>query len=965
MAREIADSDDESDIDIAQLGGAGNGKLLSHLDASPDEGRRDHIAEVNAESAQPPTDAASTDNFDFDQFVSLDSSVDRIRIAMQDESLKQTVGGGGAARSGSELSTTHALQGSVDLGVTGATAMTEKTGSRNRAKRRQETQDLIEQMGPPMREDTPRDNKRRKTYGSTSKHQLHDIDYLMDSAAAISDNGEETVSPEFGQSIRTSKTPDSISLGLANSNSLGARRNISTSNSSMGGYQSINIDLRGTNGSLDFDANPFGTVSQVSVGDDLDAARIRNFFPAQRDVLHLPLANEHLTGVDPAVLMHNRSPSYPNDTQPVSSRPLQKPESLGKTPSTISPPTVKTDASQESLFPDQPDAPAPKKKAGRKKSKSEKSLSSSIYAEGHEPGGSTELAFGVQDEYLHHLTTTAKDAAPKLIDYQVISTSTKREVQGLSKRKRSCREDEAEVNMSPTKEPSSELHLSDELVIGLPREQYKPRPSRSRSKRIADEEDDNQVVSITAKSEVAVEESTESMAPPIIEKTPAATKQKGGKKTKVKRAKTTIHRAPEPMVDDGDDDVVWMDAKPLSVDIGQLQQISPSKALELKQEDAKAGSKHRVLNRKKDIETMDEVQKDDAASIHSAVDEHHDNNTEEDVITVTSKRRGRPPKIMIEIPAMNPSQSPPPAAAPDIDEAHTSTTSTDLPTQPKKRGRKSKKTTKSDEIAEPVSDAKDDSAPAVGTKHSSILRDKDTNLPLHPPSETPSLRRRRPQSDHESENEDPPLTHAPSPTKPKSPHSPIKDILKLSQTSPTATSTTSGSVSATTILTTTTTTSSLQGGLSRYRVGLSRRTAIPSLLRIVRKEPKVASVAVKKGGRKKGAASGGAEAAVDAGGDVGAESGVGGADAGRDGNGDGDADGEGEERPQGLNELLRAGGGVLQLVIGHRAWLIDTGSVRENVWEYWYAKQGGCETWRIVITDHATCVCSRVSSILS
>ena len=75
----------------------------------------------------------------------------------------------------------------------------------------------------------------------------------------------------------------------------------------------------------------------------------------------------------------------------------------------------------------------------------------------------------------------------------------------------------------------------------------------------------------------------------------------------------------------------------------------------------------------------------------------------------------------------------------------------------------------------------------------------------------------------------------------------------------------------------------------------------------MRKEPKVSSVAVKKGGRKKGAA------AVDAGGDGGADGG--GADGGASGveptgigavDGDADADADGEERPQGLNELLRA-----------------------------------------------------------
>ena len=772
MAREIADSDDESDIDIAQLEGASNGQLPSNLDERPDDDGRNEVETVNAQFAQPPTDAASTDNFDFDQFVSLDSSVDRRQILMRDESLHQVGDGDDARRPAPNFSIAEAFQGSVDLAVDGATTHTERTASRNRAKRRQETQDMIEQMGPPDRDATTRNNKRRKTYGSTMKHQLHDIEYLKDSAAVILGEEGEAVGPEFGQSIRTSKTPDSISLELANSNSLGAHRNISTSNSSMGGYQSINIDLRGTNGSLDFDANPFGSVSQVSVGDDLDAERIRNFFPAQRDMPHPPLATEHLIGedvetevtvVDPAVLMHHRSPSYPNDTQLVSSRPLQKPESMGKSSSTISPPTVKTDASQESLFPDQSDAPVPKKKAGRKKSKTEKSVSTSIRAEGHEVGGSTELGFGSQDAHHHDPTAKNKDEVVKPIDDEDLSTSTKEQFQRPSKRKRSRRESETEVHISPTKEPSSELHLSDELVIGLPREQYKPRPSRSRSKRIVDEDDDSQAVPISAKSDIAIEEPTESIAPTSIEKTPAATKQKGGKKTKVKRAKTTIHRAPEPMVDDGDDDVVWMDAKPVSVDIGQLQEISPSEALELKQEDAKDGSKHKVLKRKKDIETTDEVQKDDAASIHSAVDEHHDNDTEEDVITVTSKRTGRPPKILIEIPAMNPSQSPPPAAAPDIDETHTSTTSTDLPTQPKKRGRKSKKTTKSAEIAEPVSDAKDDSAPAAGTKHSSILREKDTNLPLYLPSEAPSLKRRRHQPDTSSENEDHPVPHAPAP----------------------------------------------------------------------------------------------------------------------------------------------------------------------------------------------------------
>ena len=625
MAREIADSDDESDIDIAPLlDGADNEQLTSNLHDRPADEGRDEVEGVNAEPAQQLSAAASTDNFEFEQLVRLDSSVDRRRALMQDESLKQSVGDDDGQRPGFDFSTTDALEGSADLGVKRSASFPEKAASRNRAKRRQETKDMIEQMGPPDREHTPHNNKRRKTYGSTSKHQLHDIEYLQDTSAAISRNEGQTVSPEFGQSVRTSKTPDSLSLDFANSNSLGARRNISTSNSSMGGYQSINIDLRGEHGSLDFDANPFGNVSQVSVGDDPDAERIRNFFPAQRDMRGpLPATSEHMgqhvaaemIGVDPAVLMHNRSPSYPNDTQLVSSRSLPKPESVGKAPSTISPPTMKTDASQESLFAEPANAPMSKKKPGRKKSKSERARSPSKHAVEPDMGGSTELAAGSWEEHAHLLTTTTEVEAAKLIDDDTLTTSAKEEAQGPSKRKRSRREEEAEAHVSPLKEPSSELHLSDEVIIGLPPEQYEPRPSRSRSKRIFDEDDD-QTVAISTKPEDLIQEATGKSASPSVGKTPIATKQKGKRKTKVKRAKTTIHRAPTPMVDDGDDDVLWMDTKPVSVDIGLLPHISSSRLGDLKQEDLKDGSKQKPSSGRNNIRTNDEdlaIREDDPA----------------------------------------------------------------------------------------------------------------------------------------------------------------------------------------------------------------------------------------------------------------------------------------------------------------------------------------------------------------
>ena len=65
------------------------------------------------------------------------------------------------------------------------------------------------------------------------------------------------------------------------------------------------------------------------------------------------------------------------------------------------------------------------------------------------------------------------------------SSTDKRRKRGKSRRV--SHTDPTPADQSPAKHPTSELNLSDEQLIGLPKESYKARPSRSRSKKLTSE----------------------------------------------------------------------------------------------------------------------------------------------------------------------------------------------------------------------------------------------------------------------------------------------------------------------------------------------------------------------------------------------------------------------------------------------------------------------------------------------
>jgi hypothetical protein len=351
------------------------------------------------------------------------------------------------------------------------------------------------------------------------------------------------------------------------------------------------------------------------------------------------------------------------------------------------------------------------------------------------------------------------------------TASTKRRKRGQSKQIVDGTDQESlAAEESPIKQPTSELNLSDEALIGLPKETYNPRPSRSRSKKTTGDTDFmpppppvEQQTPANKRTEVLdqLQEHTPSI-------TPAKASSKKGRKSKVKRAKTSaaaLLKKAEPMLSDGEEDVVWMETKPAPVKLDLPPDI-------------------KVL--KKETDTV----KDE--------EEGQLNGTENDTFSVP-KVDG---PITIEIPA--------------------ATESKHLVAQPKVRGRKPKK-------VQPVSEVKvveEDDDDEVVASSRVALSERPTNLPgrTHEQVDDKTAFPRSPaKAQHqaaspEKENAHPVTTPSKTLESDKGPtkHSPINPP----------------SVSS--------------GKKITYRVGLSRRQHIPSLLRKVQRDKPPPTVVVRK-----------------------------------------------------------------------------------------------------------------------
>lgn len=672
--------------------------------------------------------------------------------------------------------------------------------------------------------------KRTKTYGHRSKSgDAEHVDLFATSPELLRETGNSALAEQCGD-IRIQKAAHfpspSIDLGMSRLGSTDHPRqislldqqmqsslqNITTSTASMGGYASINLDYRGSGEALDVNSNPFGSLSQVSLDEDpnpVETERVASMFRHNKKASeHGQFVQDSLGAIDKHLLplpvfsqpsleqslSVNPSRLTYNDIDP-SEVYLNEQEGDGLAPADSMPAPDRTPVAEDK---------APCKKRGRRP-KNSRTISKSPT-----PVVPDE-AMDEQDLPDLELKRKSRQGTVDSVSAASHASSTgKKRKRGKSKRVADT--DAAPADQSPAKHPTSELNLSDEQLIGLPKEGYKPRPSRSRSKKLTIE---HEGLSPSVTVDPAMETPAKSKplsndASPFIQKADfteeKSSMKKSSRKARVKRAKTSgvVLRVAEPMLSEGEDDVVWMDSKPAPVKI-EL----PSDLKVVREEDG---------------------QKSVAEDMWEG-----------------DLRKGKKSNITIEIPlaadvphTTSPSSAPPAANA------------------PKKRGRKPKKPQQGQQAELKATEVKERGGDVVSgevTRHP--LTEKPSNIPLSKArSTTPKAPTFSPLSSPEPE----PQTMA-SPTKEQMAPSPsaAKPILLTTPTKPT---TEKGPTKHSPI-----NPPSLPGTVhsngkkALYRIGLSRRQNIPSLLRRVQRDkapPKIV-VAKEKEKKKKNAGDNGSD----------------------------------------------------------------------------------------------------------
>ncbi len=561
---------------------------------------------------------------------------------------------------------------------------------------------------------------------------------------------------------------------------------MSTSRSLMGNHESINLHYSGNGPGVDVNANPFGDVLQQSVGDDDDRAereRLEAIFrppqPGVGDIVAFPsnqdcdphnfshhhqhsgtegaaiLRDENLSRpasgrsksfVDPSILTKNP----PDDTQNLLG---SKPSSSRKRRKTVDGFALDIESAAQEMddLPitiATPELPPPKterpgKKRGRKPKDHVSEPKDGMHQEQPEEGGDNDkTAFGNDGLAEGH--------------------------------------------------PSSEPRLDDESAIGLPQEQYKPRPSRSRSKRGTDEGMPPPAHPPTKQTRTPKFGDTNQLDEQ--EDTPSTKLKKEKKrKNKMKRAKTSaaaLLKKSDKMLSDGEEDVVWVESKPATV---KMKLPDP---VEVKREDSVSHERptHEDLEAGgADISVAGREQSNEDASEESveAVVEAH--RPEEEQQKQPPKKRGRKPKTAVETPITTEtevgSNDNSNAAAEAQEEAEA---------EHEDRSNQSRSKTSS---SRPALKEKD-----VNTSHATASR------PVEEATSTPPKSNAAQATEPESpeKQQPPPTPQAQKNDKNENYDKNDRGPTKHSPINPT-------------------------GGKVKYRVGLSRRAAIPPLLKIVRK----------------------------------------------------------------------------------------------------------------------------------
>ena len=759
---------------VSLLGADGVDVSMPPEIADSDAESEDLIDQVEVEPASDPKDPnpqVSPPKIDFDEFIDPTQRLSDLPPS-QDPFLSRGTGstekllrGLDKARKGLASSSSD---GNMNHGAGEGLGSLEGSSPLISRKRGQSAIDL----GSAHPEEQSTNKMRPKTYSTKSKRAntqstdlFPDVDLNNEHGSTAATNGmpahDSTAAsmgpPEESIGARERDRPRRV-ISLLGQSTTEAHHHLSTSTSSVGGYQSINLDFRGSAQGMDVNANPFSVWSQMSADGETASVAMTQVPDRYGNV-------EQPGTINPAALQNQdiekdmmTSPERPPDSAILpldsansvvtlqgvveeTSHEMGRPSKRRKTDmsnsrATASPaPASARRAASVSTESVSNVSTASSKKRGRK-SKASKVAASS-------PAPMTEAQEQAEPLDDHH----AMDPPPsrsKRSRRGTLETSSQvsqdsEPVSNTKRKRKKTKAEESQEQGSPTKNPSSELHLSDEALIGLPKEQYKPRPSRSRSKRSVDDD-----VPVTESPQVDKQVEDIAAEPEVEAETPKPAKGKGkGTKNKVKRAKTSgvALKKSEPMLSEGEEDILFMDEKPAAV----------------------------KLNLPPDIGILKKEEKPN----------NEDEDDDEEV-----KSGGRAKKnISIEIPA------------PTTEEQDKTISAA----EPKKRGRKPKNRTPSAPTPEPLTDPDDEAdKPNANAEARLVLAEKDINATSLPPSSKDKLTYKG------KEN----IAPTPSPTKPPSTtHSSLKS-------------------------------SSTVKSASLYRVGLSKRQSIPSLLRRVDKTKK-------------------------------------------------------------------------------------------------------------------------------
>lgn len=696
----------------------------------------------------------------------------------------------------------------------------------------------------------------------------HNRDYLMQPPSMVPSHFVE----DEDEGPRQRNRPRRV-LSLMEESVSDPAREISRSRSSMGNYESLNIDFRGTGGVVNVTSNPFGSLSQTSVDDEASSAdqdkttaasgssSLNTSALLRNSVLDLrgncedsgqfgagaydvcAISNQMPGGpksIDPNLVYND----LPNDTQLLSSsKPsVHSGKKRARTTSIQSRSSVDPDviSINGSNLEHVPTVQAKGKKRGRRPKEQRRPSYSpmSVHEERLKPN-SDELAIGLPKEQYKPRPSRSRGGTNELPQ-----KATTPETENVK-----SNDDNREEQSSPVKHSTSEPHLSEETFVGLPKENYKPRPSRSRSEKTVAEPDEPTQTEIV----VGDKKQPTSSAVMAFETPPIKKPKKTPKKTKVKRAKTSatlLLKKTQEMLSEGEEDVMWFETQPAKVKLELPPGLDLKRAIKDEQPETTAcntsnGAAAKTVN----TEVMTRDQRSDVGppeGIGTATLEVRANDNDDRVKrTDTShiavaipappvhlaqaepKKRGRKKRSVEALGQQLHEVIGPVSEASDV-EAEPISAPINVhveKAEPKKRGRKKKATvvtvddeedTLHEQTVLEVEKGEATYKDSTGTR--AVLAEKDSNLPTpnyatlretsSAPIDATSPKQKKdgngisansaetPQRLHSSNDKDS--------EKGPSKHSPINP----------------------------------SGGRARYRVGLSKRTSIPPLLKINhRKEP--------------------------------------------------------------------------------------------------------------------------------